>query len=215
MEVVETTRVRRKPQPPNRAFRHTAAADRHRISGRAGKRSGAASSSPMAGTPGRECRSPGRQRLSRRSPATPRSSRRSSTRCGATRSSSSSPACSSSKAARPRSFEKRRWPPGSARKTALLCQSGYTANLGLLQVIADPQTPVYLDSLAHMSLVGGRCAPPARRPMHSATTIPSILTSMARAPRPGPRRRRLGLQHHRRAVPAGRDRGGGASSTTA
>jgi CAI-1 autoinducer synthase len=37
----------------------------------------------------------------------------------------------------------------------LLCQSGYTANLGLLQVIADPHTPVYMDSLAHMSLWEG------------------------------------------------------------
>ena len=39
--------------------------------------------------------------------------------------------------------------------TALLCQSGYTANLGLIQVVADPQTPVYVDSLAHMSLWEG------------------------------------------------------------
>lgn len=38
---------------------------------------------------------------------------------------------------------------------ALLCQSGYAANLGLLQVVADPQTPVYIDSLAHMSLWEG------------------------------------------------------------
>ena len=37
----------------------------------------------------------------------------------------------------------------------LLCQSGYTANLGLLQVVADPDTPVYMDSLAHMSLWEG------------------------------------------------------------
>lgn len=37
----------------------------------------------------------------------------------------------------------------------LLCQSGYTANLGLLQVVADEQTPVYMDSLAHMSLWEG------------------------------------------------------------
>lgn len=37
----------------------------------------------------------------------------------------------------------------------LLCQSGYAANLGLLQVIADPDTPVYLDGLAHMSLWDG------------------------------------------------------------
>jgi CAI-1 autoinducer synthase len=41
------------------------------------------------------------------------------------------------------------------KEDGLLCQSGYAANLGLLQVIADPQTPVYLDSLAHMSLWEG------------------------------------------------------------
>jgi CAI-1 autoinducer synthase len=41
------------------------------------------------------------------------------------------------------------------KEGALLCQSGYTANLGLIQVIADPETPVYLDSLAHMSLWEG------------------------------------------------------------
>lgn len=48
---------------------------------------------------------------------------------------------------------------------ALLCQSGYAANLGLLQVIADPETPVYIDSLAHMSLWEGVRA--ARAPMHA------------------------------------------------
>jgi len=41
------------------------------------------------------------------------------------------------------------------KEGALLCQSGYTANLGLIQVIADPETPVYVDSLAHMSLWEG------------------------------------------------------------
>ena len=41
------------------------------------------------------------------------------------------------------------------KDSALLCQSGYTANLGLIQVIADPETPVYVDSLAHMSLWEG------------------------------------------------------------
>jgi CAI-1 autoinducer synthase len=41
------------------------------------------------------------------------------------------------------------------KEEGLLCQSGYTANLGLLQVIADPETPVYLDGLAHMSLWEG------------------------------------------------------------
>jgi CAI-1 autoinducer synthase len=37
----------------------------------------------------------------------------------------------------------------------VLCQSGWTANTGLLQSIADEKTPVYLDLLAHMSLWEG------------------------------------------------------------
>jgi CAI-1 autoinducer synthase len=41
------------------------------------------------------------------------------------------------------------------KEGALLCQSGYTANLGLIQVVADAETPVYVDSLAHMSLWEG------------------------------------------------------------
>jgi CAI-1 autoinducer synthase len=48
---------------------------------------------------------------------------------------------------------------------AVLCQSGYTANLGLLQVIANKDTPVYLDSLAHMSLWEGVRA--ANAPAHA------------------------------------------------
>ena len=47
----------------------------------------------------------------------------------------------------------------------LLCQSGYTANLGLLQVVADRDTPVYMDSLAHMSLWEGARA--AQAPVHA------------------------------------------------
>ena len=47
----------------------------------------------------------------------------------------------------------------------LLCQSGYTANLGLLQVAADPATPVYMDSLAHMSLWEGARA--AQAPVYA------------------------------------------------
>lgn len=50
------------------------------------------------------------------------------------------------------------------KEGALLCQSGYTANLGLIQVIADADTPVYLDSLAHMSLWEGVRA--ANAPAH-------------------------------------------------
>lgn len=43
-----------------------------------------------------------------------------------------------------------------------LCQSGYAANVGLLQAIADAHTPVYLDALAHASLWEGAHA--ARAP---------------------------------------------------
>lgn len=41
------------------------------------------------------------------------------------------------------------------KESALLCQSGYAANLGLIQAVADAATPVYLDALAHMSLWEG------------------------------------------------------------
>ncbi|MDB5892160.1 MAG: quorum-sensing autoinducer synthase [Polaromonas sp.] len=51
------------------------------------------------------------------------------------------------------------------KEDGLLCQSGYAANMGLLQVIADAQTPVYLDSLAHASLWEGAHA--ARAPAHA------------------------------------------------
>ncbi len=37
----------------------------------------------------------------------------------------------------------------------ILCQSGYSANIGLLESIAGRSTPVYLDQLAHMSLWEG------------------------------------------------------------
>lgn len=51
------------------------------------------------------------------------------------------------------------------KERAMLSQSGYAANVGLIQVIADPQTPVYLDSLAHMSLWEGVRA--AQAPGHA------------------------------------------------
>ena len=47
----------------------------------------------------------------------------------------------------------------------LICQSGYSANIGLIQAIADEQTPVYLDSLAHSSLREGAHA--ARAPAYT------------------------------------------------
>ena len=40
-------------------------------------------------------------------------------------------------------------------EAGVLCQSGYSANTGLIQVIADEQTPVYADMMAHMSLWEG------------------------------------------------------------
>lgn len=70
------------------------------------------------------------------------------------------------------------------KEDGLLCQSGYTANLGLLQVIADPQTPVYLDSLAHMSLWEGARA--AAAPMYGFRhNDPGHLSKMAARHGPG------------------------------
>ena len=51
------------------------------------------------------------------------------------------------------------------KEDGFLCQSGYAANMGLLQIIADAQTPVYLDWLAHASLWEGAHA--ARAPAHA------------------------------------------------
>lgn len=62
-----------------------------------------------------------------------------------------------------RAFEKRlaHW---IGKDDGVLCQSGYAANVGLLQCIADPQTPVYIDMLAHTSLWEG--ARRAEAPTH-------------------------------------------------
>jgi CAI-1 autoinducer synthase len=40
-------------------------------------------------------------------------------------------------------------------ESAILCQSGWAANVGLIQVIADPSIPVYIDFFTHMSLWEG------------------------------------------------------------
>jgi CAI-1 autoinducer synthase len=45
---------------------------------------------------------------------------------------------------------------------AILCQSGFAANTGLLQSIADESVPVYLDMFAHMSLWEGARSAGAR-----------------------------------------------------
>lgn len=49
------------------------------------------------------------------------------------------------------------------KEDGFVCQSGFAANVGLLQTIADPQTPVYIDALAHASLWEGAHA--ARAPI--------------------------------------------------
>ncbi|MGW8379907.1 alpha-hydroxyketone-type quorum-sensing autoinducer synthase [Streptomyces sp. ODS28] len=46
----------------------------------------------------------------------------------------------------------------------VLCQSGWAANTGLLETVAGPETPVYVDMLAHMSLWSG--ARSAGAPVH-------------------------------------------------
>lgn len=51
------------------------------------------------------------------------------------------------------------------KEDGLICQSGYAANIGLLQAIADEKTPVYLDTLAHTSLWEGVRA--ARAPAYA------------------------------------------------
>ena len=38
---------------------------------------------------------------------------------------------------------------------SILCQSGWVANVGLIQSIADKNTPVYIDMITHMSLWEG------------------------------------------------------------
>jgi len=70
------------------------------------------------------------------------------------------------------------------KERAMLSQSGYAANVGLIQVIADDQTPVYLDSLAHMSLWEGVRA--ANAPGHAFRhNDPEHLARLAQRHGPG------------------------------
>lgn len=41
------------------------------------------------------------------------------------------------------------------KEDGFICQSGYAANTGLIQAIADAKTPVYVDAMAHTSLWEG------------------------------------------------------------
>ena len=70
------------------------------------------------------------------------------------------------------------------KEDGFLCQSGYAANMGLLQIIADAQTPIYLDSLAHASLWEGAHA--ARAPAHAFRhNDPEHLARMMKTHGPG------------------------------
>ena len=60
-----------------------------------------------------------------------------------------------------RSFEERAAALLQA-EDAVLCSSGYTANVGLIQTMASPGTPVYLDQKAHISLWEGVVSARAR-----------------------------------------------------
>jgi CAI-1 autoinducer synthase len=70
------------------------------------------------------------------------------------------------------------------KEGGLLCQSGYAANLGLIQVIANADMPAYVDSLAHMSLWEGVRA--ASAPAHAFRhNDPEHLDRMAARHGPG------------------------------
>ena len=64
-------------------------------------------------------------------------------------------------------------------EAAVLCQSGWTANDGLIQVLADSKTPVYIDLSAHASLWQGiHSAGATARPFrHNDAGSLSALTS--------------------------------------
>lgn len=49
-----------------------------------------------------------------------------------------------------------------AAPAVMLCQSGWAANVGLLQAVVRPGDPVYVDELAHASLWAGAAAAQAR-----------------------------------------------------
>ncbi|CAM4494637.1 alpha-hydroxyketone-type quorum-sensing autoinducer synthase [Nocardia ninae] len=66
----------------------------------------------------------------------------------------------------------------------ILCQSGWDANVGLLQSIADAETPVYIDQFAHMSFWHGARA--AGAPIYSFRhNFPGHLREQIRAHGPG------------------------------
>jgi CAI-1 autoinducer synthase len=70
------------------------------------------------------------------------------------------------------------------KEDGMICQSGYAANIGLLQAISDKDTPVYIDTLAHTSLWEGAHA--ARAPAYPFRhNDPEHLSKMIRRNGPG------------------------------
>lgn len=66
----------------------------------------------------------------------------------------------------------------SGHQDALLCQSGYTANVGLIQSLADRATPVYIDQRAHASLWEGANsanAPTIAFPHNAVNRLPALI----------------------------------------
>ena len=67
---------------------------------------------------------------------------------------------------------------------AVICQSGFAANEGLIQALADEHTPVYIDHFAHASLWQGALT--ARAPAHALRhNDPEHLRQLARRHGPG------------------------------
>lgn len=66
------------------------------------------------------------------------------------------------------------------KETGHLVQSGYAANLALLQAICSPTVPVYLDALAHMSLWEGVRASGAPAVMFRHNDVENLRNLIAR-----------------------------------
>ena len=86
---------------------------------------------------------------------------------------------------------------------SVLCSSGYTANVGLIQSFATRGSPVYLDMKAHISLHEGVVSAGARPVLFRHNDAQSLDRMLAQHG-PGPRRRRCPLQHRRKHGAAGR-----------
>ncbi len=63
-------------------------------------------------------------------------------------------------------------------ESSVLCQSGWSANVGLIQAMATPEVPVYVDLFAHMSLYEGIVAAGASQhvfPHNSMTKLEKLI----------------------------------------